>query len=181
MYSKIFIVTLTTIFIGIAYSYSCYAANLDMKIYCSRTSRVGFPATGVGENINNKHGNPGYDETYQYQDGENFVAYQFFLKRIESKFKNRYYLDGIANAKIESLKARLTSKNIYEVDGKLIIDYSYEYFMKGLKKVSYTRTVIENDLYYSWSVQTYEGYGNYISKYIFDNYVRYVGNIGKCN
>lgn len=162
------------------YSNTCYAANLNMKTYCSRTANISFPATGVGEDLNNKPGNPGYDETYQYLDQENFIAYQFFLKRIEPQFKSMRYLEDGANEKVKNINARLTSKKIYETNGKLIIDYSYEYFRNGIKKISYTRTAIEGNLYYSWAVQTYEGNGNYTSRYIFDNYAKYIGNSSQC-
>ena len=162
------------------YNYTCYAAGLDMKTYCARTSNVSFPATGIHENINDRLRSQGYDEAYLYIDKENFITYQFLLKRIEPEFRSQRYLESVAGAKVEALKAKFTSRKFININSKLILDYSYEYFYDGVKKSSYTRTMIENDVYYSWTVQSNEGYGNYAARYIFDNYVVYVGNVGRC-
>lgn len=177
MYLKIILAGLVMFSTALSYNRTCYAAGLDMKTYCARTSSVSFPATGIYENINRPQG---YDEAYLYIDKENFITYQFFLKRIAPEFRSQRYLESVASAKVEALKAQFTSKRFMNVNSKFILDYSYEYFFDGVKKSSYTRTIIENDAYYSWTVQSNEGYGKYVSKYIFDNYVMYVGNAGRC-
>jgi hypothetical protein len=177
------IICVVVFFSTIIDSHSQSLDSLDMKIYCSKTSGVSFPATGVGEDFNYKPGNPGYDETYSYKDEKNLIFYQFFLKRIDkqSEWSNKYYLDQVATEKVKIIGAKFIGKKIYENDGRQIIDYSYEYYVDGVKKTSFTRTAIEGVLYYSWSVQTYRGYGSFSSKDIFHSFVSYVGDTGNCN
>jgi hypothetical protein len=146
-----------------------------MKVYCTAsTPKVSFPFPGQPEIFSS----PEYPEAYTYKDTTNFNSYQFYYKQIDKSFNKSEYLGLVRDQRIKSGNATLISKKIHKSGKRTISDYSYYYYNSGIKKISHVKSVIINNTYYSWAVQSYEGSSEYSADDIFNNYSKYVDNDG---
>jgi hypothetical protein len=152
---------------------------VEMKVYCfgdKKDISAPFP-------IEPTHLNGKYKETYMAQDANDKNNYQFYYDsyKYNSKGVNKDYLTTLANARAKALDAKIYSSKYTELPNGAQLVYGYRYKQQGVDVHSRSISVINNDEYFAWSVQSYPGFSTYDSAEIFSNYRKYVGkNTGYC-